>query len=397
MNRFIRNLLLPTTLISLLLAACNTIQPTLDLIPTSLQPTAAATAVDTDEIAAEVLAQVQAQLATETSSVPVSYPAATTLISTDLESALINLYEIANPATVYIIAPLSGTGSGFVYSSDGYIVTNNHVVSGNQTFEVVFANGQRRTAALVGADVDSDLAVIQVDSLPEGVQPLVLGDSAALKVGQFAVAIGNPFGEQGSMSLGIISGLDRRLTSQRIENGNSYSLPAVIQTDTPINPGNSGGPLLNLDGAVVGINSAIISTTGTNSGVGFAIPVDAVKQIVPMLISNGRYSYPYMGAAFDDEITLSEQGLYGLSQTQGTYVLNVVAGSPADEAGLIAADPNTGRGGDLIIAIDGLPIGDFNDLNSYLVFHTAVGQTIDITIIRAGETLTLPLTLGERP
>jgi 2-alkenal reductase len=174
-------------------------------------------------------------------------------------------------------------------------------------------------------------------------------------------------------------------------------LPQVIQTDAPINPGNSGGPLLNLDGAVVGVNSAIASTTGTNSGVGYSIPVQAVRQVVPSLISKGSYDYPYVGAGFDDELSLSDLDTYGLSRTQGIYVLEVTPGGPADQAGLIAADATTGRGGDLVIAVDGQPVTNFNDFNSYLIFHTTVGQTIQLTIVRGGEEITLPLTLAERP
>ena len=358
-------------------------------------------AIDEEALAARVLAEVQAQLATaqaqETLS-NIAYEANTALNTNDLESTLINLYQQANPAVVYIVVPSVGSGSGFVYSEDGYIVTNNHVVSGSRSFEVVFANGDRMAAELVGTDVDSDLAVIKVAQLPEGVKPLPLANSDDAQVGQMVVAIGNPFGEQGSMSLGIVSGLGRSLESQRqLGSGSSYSLPDVIQTDAPINPGNSGGPLLNLAGQVVGINSAIASTTGTNSGVGFAIPVNAVRRIVPSLITDGSYAYPYMGAGFDAEVSLEEQSVYGLTQTQGTYVVSVTPGSPAEKAGLIAADPTTGRGGDLIIAIDGLPIQDFGDMNKYLVFNTSVGQTVELTVLRSGETITLSLTLGERP
>jgi 2-alkenal reductase len=320
------------------------------------------------------------------------------IVADSLQESLINVYELANPSTVYIIVPPFGSGSGFVYSEDGYIVTNNHVVSGGNDFEIVFSNGDRMEAELVGVDIDSDLAVLKVDDLPEGVEPLQLGDSESVRVGEFVVAIGNPFGEQGSMSLGIISALGRSLQSQRdIGTGSSYSLPQVIQTDTPINPGNSGGPLLNLDGEVVGVNSAIASTTGTNSGVGFSIPVQAVRQIIPSLIENGTYAYPYLGIGFDDEISLSEQSVYGVSQTQGAYILNITPGGPADQAGLIAASSANGRGGDLVIEIDGQEISNFSDLNSYLVFHTTVGQTIEVTVLRNGETVTVPLTLGARP
>lgn len=322
----------------------------------------------------------------------------------DLEARLIQLYERVNPSVVHILVYRSqndqfplGSGSGFVYDNQGHITTNNHVVQDGNVFEVVFADGSRRLAEVVGLDVDSDLAVIKVDSLPEGAVPVSLGSSDDVRVGQLVIAIGNPFGEQGSMSLGIVSGLGRSLESQRqLENSlGRFSLPEVVQTDAPINPGNSGGPLLNLRGEVVGVNSAIRSTTGVNSGVGFSIPVDAVARIVPKLIEDGEYVYSYMGVQIQS-LNLNLQEQFDLSQLGGAYVTGVTEGGPADEAGLIAADAS-GRGGDLIIAIDGEPIQDTEQLIAYLVFKTQVGQTIDLTVIRDGETITVPLTLGARP
>ncbi len=355
--------------------------------------------VDIKAIADSVLAQVEQRLAAEAEEVPVILGnEAAMAAEQELELSLISLYQKTNPAVVYIIVPPLGSGSGFVYGEDGTIVTNNHVVDGGTSYEVVFAGGERRSAELIGQDVDSDLAVIQVKDLPEETKPLPLASPDEIQVGQFVVAIGNPFGEQGSMSLGIVSGLDRSLSSRRGSGtGGSYSLPSVIQTDAPINPGNSGGPLLNLDGEVVGVNSAIATNTGTNSGVGFSIPVAAVARIVPSLIEDGVVDYPYIGAAFDDELSLGDQEIYDISRSQGAYVLSVTAGSPADEAGLIAANSNNGRGGDLVIAIDGNAINNFSDLNSYLVFETIVSQTIEITVLRAGEQITLSLTLGSRP
>ena len=315
-----------------------------------------------------------------------------------LEETLVNLYQKANPAVVYIVLPSGSSGSGFVYDEAGHIVTNRHVVAGGDAYEVVFATGERQYATLVGADADSDLAVLQIEDLPNGVTPLPLAEASSLQVGQFAVAIGNPFGEQGSMSLGIISGLGRSLRSQRATTtGSTYSLPQVIQTDAPINPGNSGGPLLNLAGEVIGVNAAIVSATGTNSGVGFSIPVAVVHRVAPSLIESGEVAYSYMGASFDGEISLEEQSLYDIPQTQGTYVISVVPGSPADEAGLLGANTQTGQGGDLVIAIDGQPINDFSDLNTYLVLETEPGQTVELTVLRDDEQMTLPLTLGARP
>ncbi len=369
---------------------------------------APAPTVDVRAIVAEVLAQVQGETAPETEALPIVPPPPTAVPAlnsalpnantADLEATLVNLYQQANPAVVYIIVPPIGSGTGFVYSLDGYIITNNHVVADGTNYEVVFADGTRQRATLVGADVDSDLAVLKVDSLPAGVEPLPLAPAGEINVGQFVVAIGNPFGEQGSMSLGIVSALGRSLSSQRmVGSGGSYSLPGVIQTDAPINPGNSGGPLLNLLGQVVGVNSAIATTTGANTGVGFSIPVAAVRQIVPVLIRDGRYTYSYLGASFDSEVSLDEQELYGLSQTTGAYLLSLAPGGPASESGLVGADPNTGRGGDLIIAIDGQPIRNFEALNQYLVFNTQAGQTINITVLRNGEQINVPLILGARP
>jgi 2-alkenal reductase len=357
------------------------------------------TAVDVDAIVETVVARIEEKEEPLEELIPIAFSNETVEVAAkNVESALINIYQRANPAVVFILVPPVGSGSGFVIDEDGYIVTNNHVVENGREYEVLFSSGERRNADLVGQDIDSDLAVLQVDDLPTEVEPLVLGSSDSLVVGQLVAAIGNPFGEQGSMSLGIISGLGRSLQSEReLEGGSSYSLPQVIQTDAPINPGNSGGPLLNLQAEVIGVNSAIASRTGTNSGVGFSIPVDAVRRIAPSLIESGSYDYPYIGAGFESDISLDEQKFYDLTQTQGAYLLNITEGSPADQAGLIAANVSTRRGGDLIIAIDGTPIEDFADLNSYLVFQTEVGQQINLTLLRGGERTELMLTLGSRP
>jgi 2-alkenal reductase len=323
----------------------------------------------------------------------------------EIEDLLVGLYQKVNPSVVHILVYTSrndavplGSGSGFVFDSEGRVVTNNHVVEDGNDFEVVFADGSRRWAEVIGNDVDSDLAVIQVDSLPPNVIPVTLGDSDQLRVGQFVIAIGNPFGEQGSMSLGIISGLGRSLESQRqLDNqGGRYSLPQVIQTDAPINPGNSGGPLLNLAGEVVGVNSAIRTTTGVNSGVGFSIPVNAVRRVIPRLIEEGQYIYAYMGVQIQS-LNLNLQDRLGLPRPSGAYVTGITPNGPAEDAGLIPAQGDDGQGGDLIVAIDGQPVQDTEQLISYLVFKADVGQTVELTVLRDGETITLPLTLGARP
>ncbi len=358
---------------------------------------------DQQELVDQAVATVMAQLP-ETAGA--ASGVAVVPVSTDMEATLIALYERVNPAVVHIFVLdnqdlVAGTGSGFVYDADGHIVTNNHVVTGAGGLEVVFADGQRRAAEVVGADVDSDLAVIRVGSLPEGVQPLPLGDSNNVQVGQFAVAIGNPFDETGSLSLGIISGLGRSLTSDRIaEGGGRYSLPQVIQTDAAINPGNSGGPLLNLAGEVIGVNSAISTATGTNSGVGFSIPVNAVHRVAPALIAEGVYHYPYIGVRMTS-IDLAAQEELNLPQADGIYVTDVSPDSPAEAAGLRASGFNDTigilPGGDFIIAVEGRPVSDPDDLIAFLVFDAEVGQTISLTVIRDGEQIEVPLTLGERP
>ncbi len=352
--------------------------------------------VDVDEIIRSVVATLEPRLIQKEPVMQISNQAVALADEGGLQETLIDLYQNANPSVVYIITNF-GSGSGFVYSAEGYVVTNNHVIDSASGYEVVFANGERRSGDLVGRDVDSDLAVLAVDSLPSGVEPLPLAGEDDIQVGQFVVAIGNPFGEQGSMSLGIVSGLDRSLRSQRTTSaGGGFTLPEVIQTDAPINPGNSGGPLFNLDGEVVGVNSAIASTTGANTGVGFAIPVAAVRQIIPHLITDGSYEYPYLGVSFVDQLSLADQQALDLPSNLGVYVLTTTQDGPAARAGLRGASSNS-RGGDLIVRLDDVDVKDFSDLNSYLVFHTMVGQTIKVTVLRGDQEVVLNVELGARP
>ena len=329
----------------------------------------------------------------------------TEVVTADLENKFIDIYNRVNPAVVHIFVfdndgVFLGTGSGFVIDPNGNIVTNNHVVADGDEFEIVFASGARSRATLQGTDVDSDLAVLKADSLPTNINPVPLGNSSNLQVGQFVIAIGNPFGEAGSMSIGVISGLGRTLESQHIvAGGGSFSIPQVIQTDAAINPGNSGGPLLNLNGEVIGVNSAILSTTGANTGVGFSIPVNAVRNIAPALIADGKYSYPYIGISmWPQAFTLRQLEALDLPPN-GVYVTNVTAGTPADAAGLIGQNLSTPlrADGDYITAINDQPVRNSDELLSYLVFETTVGETVELTIIRDGKEIKLPLTLGERP
>lgn len=398
MYRFHRSpLFLFIVILALSALACQA----LSIDPSATTPPAPSQQELVDQAVATVMAQIP-----QASALPPVAASQSAPLSTDIENSLIELYKRVNPAVVhiYVIDEQSfvlGTGSGFVYDELGHIVTNNHVVTGASGLEVVFPDGTRRSAEVVGTDVDSDLAVIKIDGLPAGVLPIPLGDSDNAQVGQFVVAIGNPFDEAGSLSLGIISGLGRSLSSDRIaEGGGRYSLPQVIQTDAAINPGNSGGPLLNLAGEVVGVNSAIRTSTGTNSGVGFSIPVNAVRRVVPALIAEGVYHYPYIGIRMTS-LDLASQEAMGLPQAAGAYVIDMTPNSPAQRAGLIASGFNDTvgmlPGGDLIIAVDGRPILSPDDLISFLVFNAEVDQTIMLTVIRGGEQIEVPLTLAERP
>ena len=358
------------------------------------------TSAEAPLVAPEVVSEAAGDAVAETSA-PVVQANTSGLVDVALEDRLVNLYDQANPSVVLLLVGNAlegggGSGSGFVYDEQGHIVTNNHVVGEFPSVTAVFADGSRRSATVVGKDADADLAVVRVDTLPASARPLPLSSLDEVDVGQFVIALGSPFREQGSMSLGIVSGLGRSLTSIRaLDGGGSYQLPAVIQTDAPINPGNSGGPLVNLDGEVVGVNSAIRTTTGTNSGVGFAIPVNAVSIMVPELIANGRYIYPLMGTRFVDEDTKAQVLVQlGIEENIGAYVAAVNPNGPADQAGIRGG--SAGVGGDIIISLDGREIYSFDDLNAYLVFNKRPGDTMEMVVLRNGEEVSLTMTLGER-
>ncbi len=319
----------------------------------------------------------------------------------------IDLYNRVNPAVVAIrVADSVGDqalGSGFVIDAEGHVVTNNHVVEGATEIEVDFSSGLKVRGELLGADPTADLAVIKVDVPADQLTVVPLGDSDQVQVGERVIAIGNPFGLNGTMTIGIVSGLGRTLESTvSAPGGGSFSAPDIIQTDAAINPGNSGGPLLNLKGEVIGVNKAIESQTGVNSGVGFSIASNTIKRIAPALISDGKFVYPYLGIGSKDDLTLAEIEALKLSQTTGVYVTVVTAGGPADAAGLRAGDRPTAiqglsAGGDLIISIDGHPLRTFSDLLSYLVNETSVGQTVTLTVLRDGTEQEVAVTLGARP
>ena len=333
-------------------------------------------------------------------------PAPQAVITSSEEQLLIELYERLNPSVVAIVVDVGGQGqsqgSGFVFDTDGHIVTNQHVVEGATEIEVDFASGLRVRGEVIGADADSDLAVIRLDAPPDQWVPLPLGDSDQVRVGQRAIAIGNPFGLAGTMTLGIISGSGRALPGNRAApGGGSFSVPDILQTDAAINPGNSGGPLLNFDGEVIGVNRAIASDSGVNSGVGFAIAANTVRQIVPYLIAEGKFVYPYLGIGSREELSLTLQEQLNLPQATGAYVTQVVQSGPAAQAGIRADSAGEGAllrgGGDLIVAVDGRPVNVFSDLLSYLVNHARPGQVVTLTVLRDGASVDVGVTLGERP
>ncbi|MEM7033002.1 MAG: trypsin-like peptidase domain-containing protein [Chloroflexota bacterium] len=296
--------------------------------------------------------------------------------------------------------PRQGQGSGFVWDTDGHIVTNFHVVDGAEKVEVLFENGTNVEAEVIGTDPDSDLAVIKVDLPADELIPIPIGDSNALSVGQLTVAIGAPFGQDFTMTTGIVSAIGRTIRS-----GNTpFSIPAAIQTDASINPGNSGGPLLNRQGEVVGINTQILSRSGSNSGVGFAVPIDIAKRVVPSLITDQDYDYAWLGISGN---TLAEEvaELMNLpADTSGALIIGLAQDGPAEDAGLLGSEElemvegiRYSYGGDIITAIDGNPIEGINDLIRYLVDETRPGDEIIVDVIRDGETIEIEVTLGSRP
>jgi serine protease Do len=303
------------------------------------------------------------------------------------------------------LPPSQGVGSGFVWDGEGHIVTNNHVVDGAEKIEVVFADGTTVEAELVGTDPDSDLAVIKVDVPEDQLQPVQVADSDQVKVGQLAIAIGNPFGLEGTMTVGIVSALGRTLpASEGFTTGPVYSIPDIIQTDAPINPGNSGGVLVNADGQVIGVTAAIESPVRANAGVGFVIPSNIVRQVVPSLIESGSFAHPYLGISGTDLSPDLAKAMDLDAGTRGALVIEVSPNTPADKAGLrgsdrqITIDGLEARvGGDVIVAIDGQPVNDMDDLIAYLSRSTVVGQNVTLTVLRDGSQTQVNVTLEARP
>lgn len=294
-----------------------------------------------------------------------------------------------------------GEGSGFVWDDRGRIVTNQHVVAGAETVTVIFADRTQLLAKVLGGDVDSDLAVLELEQKIDNLVPIELGDSSDVVVGQLAVAIGAPFGQSFTMTSGIISAVGRTIRS----GSSQFTVPEVIQTDAPINPGNSGGPLLDRHGRVVGINTQIISRSGSNAGVGLAVPINIAKLVVPALIEDGKYEYSWLGisgATVGPDVARLMELPDG---TQGTLIISVNADSPADEGGLTGSDRTESvngiqyaLGGDTITAINGSKIRDMTDLIVYLTNNTKPGDEVVLDVVhKDGASEQLPIVLGKRP
>ena len=295
----------------------------------------------------------------------------------------------------------NGQGSGFVWDSDGHIVTNQHVVRNAERILVVFSDGVSAEATVIGEDEASDLAVLKVDRDPELLVPALLGDSNHVKVGQLAITIGNPFGQEFTTTTGIMSAIGRTLRSS----ASPFSMPKVIQTDAPMNPGNSGGPLLDRHGHVVGIDVQIITRSGASTGIGFAIPINTAKQIVPALISDGSFSYSWLGIR---GTTIGDEAVELMGAPDGTRGAQVIAladDGPAEKAGLAGStktkqsdDGDIRYGGDVITAIDGAAIASMDDLIIHLLENTRPGDEVTMSVIRdGGKTAQIAVTLGTRP
>ncbi|MBT4551276.1 MAG: trypsin-like serine protease [Nitrosopumilus sp.] len=319
--------------------------------------------------------------------------------------SLIEIFEKSEPGVVRVNVQrnqtendVGGVGSGFVFDKQGHIITNAHVIKDATNTVVTFLDGRSYNAEIIGVDEYTDIGVIKVNADLKLLNPLALGDSSKLQVGESITAIGNPFGLSGSMTSGIISQMGRLLPSD-----SGYSIPDVIQTDAAINPGNSGGPLLNMRAEIVGINTAIQSTTGEFTGVGFAIPSQTVEKIVPTLISDGEYKHPWIGISGTD-IDLDMSNVMKLENTLGFLIITVIEDSPASDAGLIGSNKMIeveGReyaiGGDIIVSVDGIDVRKIDDILIHLQRVKAVGDEMVLEVLRDGRTTNVTIVLQERP
>ncbi|MBX3084446.1 MAG: trypsin-like peptidase domain-containing protein [Anaerolineae bacterium] len=322
------------------------------------------------------------------------------------DQVVINLYQRVSQSVVHItsrtqsigfygVVPSEGTGSGFIIDTQGHIVTNNHVVADADEVEVVLANSLSYTAKIVGADQYYDLAVLQIDAPAEQLIPLELGDSSILQIGQSVIAIGNPFGLDRTLTLGIVSALNRQV----VQDSGSV-IGQAIQTDAAINPGNSGGPLLNLRGQVIGVNASISTPSGGSVGIGFAVPVNVVKRVVPVLMSQGRYPHPSLNvqvAELGNEVRPPTNG-----PSRGLLIIQLQPGGAADRAGLKAAQVSTQRGryvfsgGDIIVSVNEKPVSTRNDLLIALEENSRPGDTIKMSVVRDNQIIDVQVTLDEQ-
>jgi len=293
--------------------------------------------------------------------------------------------------------PTRGSGSGSIIDLKGHILTNHHVVANAQKLEVTLADGSKWPAKLIGSDPDNDLAVIKIDAPKEKLKVIPMGDSKNLRIGQKVLAIGNPFGLERTLTTGVISSLGRTIRSDA-----GYLIEDVIQTDAAINPGNSGGPLLNSEGEIIGINSAIISPSGGSVGIGFAIPVNTAKRVIPELISKGYVSYPYIGATIQSLIPEMAKFLK-LKIDRGAMIAEVVKGGPADKAGLKGGNQRVQVGnmivivgGDIVVKADQHEVKTHDDLIRY-IREKRPGNTLLLKVYRKGDFIDVKVTLGERP
>jgi len=329
-----------------------------------------------------------------------------TTLSTKKNLTLVELFEKSEEGVVKIrtdsvdsFTGTGGVGSGFVYDILGHIITNAHVVDGGDKITVTFLDGSQYNSEIIGVDRFTDIAVIKVNEKPRLLHPLTVGDSSSLKVGEEVAAIGNPFGLAGSMTSGIVSQIGRLLPSQ----DTGFSIPDVIQTDAAINPGNSGGPLLNMRGEVVGINTAIQSSIGEFSGIGFAVPSNTISKIVPTLIEEGKYAHPWIGILGKD-IDPDLAKVRGLDNAKGFLILNVIEGSPAEKAGLkgmseiseIDGDEYP-VDGDIVISVDDKEVRNISDILIHLQREKTVGDEMVLGVLRDGEFMHITLELVERP
>ena len=328
------------------------------------------------------------------------------ILSVEKSLSLVELFEKSEEGVVRIDVDKinsfregNSVGSGFVFDLFGNIITNAHVIDNADNITVTFLDGSQYNASIVGMDKFTDIAVINVEEKPDYLHPLEIGDSSTLKVGEPVAAIGNPFGLSGSMTSGIVSQIGRLLPSH----DTGFSIPNVIQTDAAINPGNSGGPLLNMNGKVMGINTAIQSGTGQSAGIGFAVPSNTISKVVPVLITEGKYSHPWIGISGQD-INPDLAKIRNLNHSKGFLIVTVIPDSPAEMAGLKGVseiekidNKEYPKDGDIIISVDGKEVRKISDILIHLQEEKSVGDEMILGIIRNGEQMDVILTLVVRP